>query len=222
MVAQLVAAPHPILAALTTSREALTAVRDVQPVYMSPAEKKTAITELARLEAMTAELKLRIVATADDAANLALSRDTGAWLASVTRADFGAGRADARLAEALDRSWTGVAAGMADGQVSAAQARVVVEALDALPKDLDPALVERAQAQMVTWCAQFRPSELRRLGRHLLDVVAPEIAEAELAKRLEDEEQRAREKTSLRIQASSGTGWPGPRSPTPSRPGTGC
>ena len=40
--------------------------------------------------------------------------------------------------------------------------------------------------------------ELRRLGRHLLEVVAPEIAEAEEAKRLEDEEQRAREKTSLR------------------------
>ena len=118
MVAQLVPAPHPILSALTTSQEALEAVRDVQPVYMSPAEKKTAITEVARLEAMTAELKLRVVATADDAAALALSRDTGAWLASVTRADFGVGRADARLAEALDRRWTGVAAGMADGKVS--------------------------------------------------------------------------------------------------------
>ena len=51
---------------------------------------------------------------------------------------------------------------------------------------------------MVTWCEEFRPSELRRLGRHLLEVVAPEIAEAELAKRLENEEQQAREKTTLR------------------------
>ena len=40
MVAQLVPAPHPILSALTTAREALTAVRDVQPVFMSPVEKK--------------------------------------------------------------------------------------------------------------------------------------------------------------------------------------
>ena len=51
---------------------------------------------------------------------------------------------------------------------------------------------------MVSLCSQFRPSELRRLGRHLLELVAPEIAEAEEAKRLENEEQRAREKTSLR------------------------
>ncbi len=198
MVAELLPQQHPILGAVESARESLTAVRAVQPVFMSPAEKKSAISEVARLEAMTAELKLRIVATADDAANLALSRDTGAWLASVTRADFGVGRADARLAEALDRSWPGVAAGMAAGQVSAAQARAVVEALEALPDHLDPALVERAQAQMVTYCEQFRPSELRRLGRHLLEVVAPEIAEAELAKRLENEEQQAREKTSLR------------------------
>ena len=51
---------------------------------------------------------------------------------------------------------------------------------------------------MVSLCSQFRPSELRRLGQHLLEVVAPEIAEAEEAKRLENQEQRAREKTSLR------------------------
>ncbi len=200
MVAELLPQQHPILGAVKAAREGLVAVRDVQPMFMTPGEKKAAIAELARLEAMTAALKLRIVATADDAANHALARDTGAWLASVTRADFGAGRADARLADALDRSWAGVAAGMADGDVSAAQARVVVEALEALPADLDPALVERAQAQMVTYCEQFRPSELRRLGRHLLEVVAPEIAEAELAKRLEDEEQHAREKTSLRTR----------------------
>ena len=53
---------------------------------------------------------------------------------------------------------------------------------------------------MVSLCADFRPSELRRLGRHLLELVAPEIAEAEEAKRLENEEQRAREKTSLRTR----------------------
>ncbi len=98
MVAQLAPASHPILSALTTSQEALEAVRDVQPVYMSPTEKKTAITELARLEAALVELRLRVVATADDAADLALSRDTGSWLASVTPRRFRrrAGRRPAR------------------------------------------------------------------------------------------------------------------------------
>jgi hypothetical protein len=82
--------------------------------------------------------------------------------------------------------------------VSVDQARVVVAALTALPADLDPALVTKAEAHMVGLCADFRPGELRKLGRHLLEVVAPEIAEAALAKRLEDEAQTAREKTTLR------------------------
>jgi hypothetical protein len=89
---------------------------------------------------------------------------------------------------------------MADGLVSSAQALVVVQVLDDLPGSLDPELLAQAENEMVTLCAEFRPCELRRLGRHLLEVVAPEIAEAEEAKRLEDEEQRAREKTSLRTR----------------------
>ncbi len=48
--------------------------------------------------------------------------------------------------------------------------------------------------------AEFRPAELRRLGGHLLEVVAPEIAEAEEAKRLQNQEQQARAKTSLRTR----------------------
>ena len=204
MVAQLLPHQHPILGAAVSAREALTAVRDLQPVFMSPAEQESAVTEIARLEAVTADLKLRLVAASGEAANQAGARDNGAWLASVTRADFAAGRADARLAEALDRRWSGVAAGMADGLVSSAQARVITDALDALPDHLEPETVAKAEAQMVGYCEEFRPSELRRLGRHLLEVVAPEIAEAEAAKLLENEEQQAREKTSLRSRLLGG------------------
>ncbi len=93
-----------------------------------------------------------------------------------------------------------VAAGMADGLVSQAQATVVVEVLDDLPDHLDPELLAQAETEMVTLCGQFRPSELRRLGRHLLEVIAPEIAEAEEAKRLENQEQRAQDKPSLRTR----------------------
>ena len=48
-------------------RTSLKAVRDVQPVFMTPAEKDAAVAELAPLEAMAAELKLRVVAAAADA-----------------------------------------------------------------------------------------------------------------------------------------------------------
>ncbi|WP_322936926.1 HNH endonuclease signature motif containing protein [Nocardioides bizhenqiangii] len=189
---------HPIVGAVAAARESVKTVREVQPTFMAPAQKQAAVLELDALEATLAELRLRVLAGAADAADEAGARDVGAWTAQLTRADLAAARADAQLAEALDRRWTQVAAGMADGKVSLAQARVIAHALEALPADLDPRLVLDAEAQMVAYCAEFNPTELRRLGRYLLEVVAPDIAEAELAKRLENEEQRAREKTSLR------------------------
>lgn len=190
--------PHPILEAVAAARESLKSARDVQPVFMTAAQRQAAVEEIARLEASLAELHLRVVASAGDVAEKAGARDIGAWLAHATRADIAKGRADARLAEALDRRWTRVATAMADGVVSPPQAQVVTAVLEALPEDLDPDLLAKAEDQLVAWCAEFRPSDLRRLGRRLLEVVAPDIAEAEDAKRLEKEEQRAREKTTLR------------------------
>ena len=68
MVAQLMPAPHPILGAIQVAQDALGSVRDSQPVFLIPAEKETAVAEIARAEAMLAELKLRVVAAAEDAA----------------------------------------------------------------------------------------------------------------------------------------------------------
>ena len=62
MVAQLMPAPHPILGAIQVAQDAVASVRDSQPVFLIPAEKEAAVTEIARAEAMLAELKLRVVA----------------------------------------------------------------------------------------------------------------------------------------------------------------
>ena len=191
---------HPILGAVTAAGESLKAVRDVQPVFMSPAEQEAAVRGIAGLEAMLAELKLRVLPAAGDAACLAGARNVGAWMAWLTHTDFAPARADARLADALDRRWQVVVGGMADGTVSLAQARVVVDALEALPGDLDPSIVADAEAQLVGRRQEFPPAQLRRLGRRILDVVAPDIADAEEAKRLEDEEQRARETCRLTLR----------------------
>ncbi|PWN03407.1 HNH endonuclease [Nocardioides silvaticus] len=188
---------HPIRAAAATAKAAFKDVRDVQPVFMSPADQEAAVRELAALEAMVAEARLRVVVAAQDTASRSGARDLGAWLSTLTLTDFNHGRADARLAEALDRRWAKVADGMADGAVSAGQAQVIVHALDVLPADLDPELLTKAEQQLVDYCKDFRPRDLRRLGRRILEIVAPDIAEAEEAKRLEDEERRAREKCRL-------------------------
>ena len=107
MVAELLPQQHPILVAVTTAREAVGGVRDVQPVFMSPAEKKTADHRARPARSHDGGAEAAGRGDRRRCRALALSRDTGAWLASVTRADFGAGRADARLAEALDRRGLG-------------------------------------------------------------------------------------------------------------------
>jgi hypothetical protein len=215
VVAQLMPQPHPILGcaelvqAVVSDVRDVRDVRDVQPVFMSPADKTAAVVELDKAAAALAELQLRVLASAGDVAMSAGARDVGSWAAFLTHADPAAAR-DARLAEALGRSWSRVAAGMAEGVVAPAQARVVVHALEALPDHLDPETVTNAEVQLVAWCREFNPAQLRRLGRHILDVVAPEIAEAEEARRLEEEEQAAREKCRLSFKPV-GTGPPGSR-----------
>ncbi|KAA1423149.1 DUF222 domain-containing protein, partial [Nocardioides antri] len=167
---------------------------------MSPADKRAALLALPPAEGRLAELRLRVMAASADVADADGARDVAAWLASRTQADSAGLRGDQALATALDSRWGRVAAGMASGVVSAEQARVIVHGLEALPARVGIEVLARAEEQLVTYAREFKPSELRRLARHILDVVAPEIAEAEEAKRLEDEERHAREKCRLSLR----------------------
>ncbi|WP_158296592.1 DUF222 domain-containing protein, partial [Nocardioides albidus] len=78
--------------------------------------------------------------------------------------------------------------------------RVITDAIHDLPADLGPDLAASAEETLVEHAAHHQPRELKRLGQRILDVVAPDIAEAEEGRRLGDEERRAREKASLRFR----------------------
>lgn len=192
-------AAHPILGAVATARAALGEVVEVQPVFMSTAEKQAALVELARLEAQATEARLRVLAAADEVGDASGAKDAAAWVAVATQADPMTARADLNLAKALERRPL-VAAGMQEGSVSPAQARAIVTGVEALPDELGPEVAARAEASLVGYAEVHRPSELRRLARRILEVVAPEIAEAEEGKRLEAEERQAREKASLKFR----------------------
>jgi len=190
---------HPILGCARQVADAVKDVAGIQAVFMTTSEKQTALVELARAEARLAELRLRVLASADDVAEATAARDAAAWVSHATQADPQAARAEWHLAKALDQREQ-VAARMRAGDVSVAQARVITRGLDDLPSSLGPDLAARAEETLVGLCDRHRPSELRRLAARILDVVAPDIAEAELAKKLEAEEDRAREKASLRFR----------------------
>ena len=85
---------HPVLACAETIGAALKETADVQVAFMDPADKRTALVELTRLEAQLSALKLRVMAVADDVALAEGARDIGALLTHETRTDFATNRRD--------------------------------------------------------------------------------------------------------------------------------
>lgn len=192
---------HPIPAALRDVSAALSSVAEVDPLYMCAGEKAEALLRIVSLEARVAELRLRLLASADDVANEAGARSAADWLAHRGRQRGSDMRADHRLALALDRERPVLAAALRAGEVNLAQARVIDRALGDLPSDVPAELVAKAEAELVRLAGEFDPTTLTRLGRRILEAVAPEVADEHEAKQLEELEKKARERQRLRLRS---------------------
>ena len=189
--------PHPVLACADAIEAALKETGGVELTFMRPEDKQAALLQLTRVESQLASLRLRLMAVSDDVALTQGARDVAALVTHHTRTDAGANRRDLALGESLDREWHQVAAALAVGEVNVAQARVIVHALEELPDDLPADVVARAEEHLVGEAEHFGPRELRMLGRRVLEVVAPELAEQQEAQQLVREEERAWRHTSL-------------------------
>src|SRR4051812_28497871 len=189
-------AEHPLLRCLASIDERLDDAAELDPTFLPTRDKERALlaidSELARLEG----LRLRLLASAADVAEERGARSAGTWLAAERREGASAGVRAQLLADALAR-WSGLSTALTAGQVNAAQAAVIVRALEALPRDLPGELCAKAEAHLVAEAGHFAPRELRVLGRRVLDVVAPDLAEAEEERQLRAEERRGRSETRL-------------------------
>ncbi len=181
---------HRVSAATAQMRAIAGTVADASVWSMDPAETTSTLVELTRLEAQVAELKARVAEHADD-------QTLDAWghrTRQTTPAVFG----QVRLGHALVvRSH--VRDALAAGDLVVDQARVIVRALEQLPGDLDPELTEQAERHLVAEARHHTARTLRILGRRLLDVVAPDLADAHEAKLLEREERDALLATKLTL-----------------------
>ena len=191
---------HPVLEAATSCSQVLKGVADANPTFMSPDDKAAALVELARVEAQLAELRLRVMADAGDLAGLGAHRDVAGWVHHHTRARFEDTRADQRLARALDRRYAVLAGALREGAANLAQARSIAAALDDLPREVPADIVSKAEETLVDHCRDLDPRQLARLGRRIVDVVAPGIAEAAEAKRLAELEASAHRRTRLSLR----------------------
>lgn len=189
--------PHPLLRCAVEVAAAVDDVAGCDPAYLPPGQRREVLLELVRQTERLKALQLRILHECGDLAAEEAARGVGQWFAHHTRSDRGPSVRDALLGERLTERYRALGDDVASGGASIEQARVIVEALDALPSDLDPGTLLRAETHLVGLAARFRPSQLRRLGRRILDVVAPDVAEEIERRRLEDDERRARETTSL-------------------------
>jgi hypothetical protein len=185
---------HPLLRCLASVDEALDDVAGLDPSFLPTGDKARALRavdrELTRLEG----LRLELLATSSDVAADAGARSAGVWLAGESRAGASSGVRDQRVAEVLSR-WPAVLTALRDGQVNPPQATVIGRALEALPSELDAEVAAKACAQLLSDAGHFGPRELRVLGRRVLEVVAPDVADAQEAALLAAEEERARAET---------------------------
>jgi len=189
---------HPITAAVDTIDAALAQAADVDPLYLPPRERSSLLTRVAGEIDRLVELKLRLMACSDDVAEEHGARSTGMWLASETDRWPAAGRRDDKQAAAL-AGHDSVRRAVVDGRASLDQALVVVAAVEAIPSDLGPDLIAKAEAHLLRECAHHGPMQLRRLGEAILEVVAPEAAEEAEERRLLDLEAHASDETRLSV-----------------------
>jgi hypothetical protein len=188
---------HPLLAAVRVIGGVLDETDEVDPLFLPPEQKRALLVELTRCVNRLEARRAGVLAVSADVAATDGARSPGAWLAAETHTAYPVAMRAERLGAALRDRWTQVARAAMDGRMTWQQASVLVGALDDLPDDLDPELLGKAEAHLVAEAAHFGPRHLARLARRVLEVVAPDVADAAESRALAEEERRARRLTHL-------------------------
>jgi hypothetical protein len=181
---------HPIIECAADLRAALKDVASVEPAFMTVGDKQTALVALTEVRSQLDAVTARVLAASDDVGEVHGLRDAAAWLAVQTRAT----RHEARRALALGRALeqhADVAAALTGGELRSEQARVIAEAVDALPTHVDALTRGLAETTLLDLARQHDARDLKQIGKRILDVVAPEVGESHEAAVLAGEEARA-------------------------------
>jgi hypothetical protein len=189
---------HPLVRFVAALESQLDEVADAAAWTMTPTELEAVLPRLTRAAARLAEIELRVLGAADrnDVGDDVGATSTPHWWAVATGQPIPAARAAAVLAEQLESGHETTRTALAAGRVNLAQARVLLTAVAELPDDLEPSLKADAEVHLVGLAdldgeLRLDPRALRVAGRKILEVVAPEVAEAHEQRLLEAEEHQA-------------------------------
>jgi hypothetical protein len=157
---------------------------------MSTTDTGHTLTQLTRLAARLDALTLKVAAHADRTASPAV------WGPHHTRMTQRDAATKMKLAKALE-THEPVDQALARGEVLTDQAAAIVDAVDKLPERLEPGVRVEARQVLLAAAKDFDAKALRIQGRRILDVIAPEIGEAEEARQLAAEERKAEQAARL-------------------------
>lgn len=167
---------------------------------LSPGDLRDLLPRLTRLRARVVEVELRVAREADRASigDDVGATNTPAWWAHVTGQRVPVAHGLARLAERLeDPTHQATRDALATGRVNLDQAKVILDAVEALPvEDLGPTLVADAETHLVGLAdldgdLRLDPRALRIAGAKVLEVLAPDLAEEHERRALDAAERRA-------------------------------
>ncbi|WP_261821102.1 13E12 repeat family protein, partial [Nocardioides sp. OK12] len=194
-------AAHPVGSAVARVRSVLSEVAGTPLWSMSQSEAAEALAEVARVEAMLVEVRSGLLTHAETVGvqERNASPSLAVWHSYVTRSTKRESFRQVRLAEGLARHVL-VREALGSGDLVAEQASVICTSLDALPDDLDPAVLRDATETLVAFGKVHDAKALRVLGRRILDVVAPEVGEAWEAELLDREEREAEKSSVFRMR----------------------
>ncbi|MFG2047412.1 DUF222 domain-containing protein [Micromonospora sp. NPDC048935] len=145
-----------------------------------------------RLEQRLAAVKLALVREIDGRGTAVTqgASSTAVWLRERLRLTVPAARRLVDLAAALDTGNPGIRAALANGDITADQARVIGDTVATVHTTAGTEAADKAVGVLVEWAGQFDPTLLRKLGTRILDHVAPDIADAATQAALEAEARR--------------------------------
>ncbi len=197
---------HPVARAVAEATSALREAIGLPLFGLGGAELRELCRQLTSLASTLTSLDGAALAQAEscDVAAEVGATSTANWLAHEMKLTRKEAHRRVKLARDLE-TFPATSAALAAGEVVAEQAGVICHAvarLDKIPADLVAdrdldlcALKAHAEQHLLAEAAHHDAKGLQILGRHLLDVIAPEVAEEHERRLLEQEEERARQKT---------------------------
>ncbi len=189
-----------MLEALGRLRSAVIDCADAPVWALSDTDVVTCLDALQQTERALAALTSHLVRQVEsrDLPRVQHAHNTAGWLRSRYRVTARVARDSVQVASATDRR-PGLDRALVDGAVNAEHVSVIDTCLRSLPAEVGAEAVDKAEALLIGWAADFDAKDLRTLAGRILDHVAPEIAEQAEAKALARQEAAAHAARTLSI-----------------------